>query len=299
MSFLTWLRSEDRSDPAERRRGHGPARRRATARPRLELLEDRRLPSTLTVTSIYDNLYSPPGDGTLRGEIASAQPGDTIIFAPGLNTITLSGFELEINKNLTIQGPGAGSLAISGGSGYVLGTYYGSRVFQVDAGANVTISGLTIEGGNGSTFVAEQFNANEKYDGYGGGILNLGMLALSGCNVTGNTIDTRDGLGYAFGTPPYYAKFGGGGIFNDGTMTLSGCNVTGNSVPPYIDGYGNAWWGAGGGILNWKQSHLNILSSVVLNNSAYASYGGDGDDICDLGWMKISKDSTVGQVSHK
>ena len=105
MKYLTWLRSEDRSHPAERRRGHGPSRRRATACPRLEMLEERRVLSTLTVTSNSESAFV--NVSTLRNEIAAAQPGDTIDFAPGLQTITLGG-QLEINKNLTIQGPGAG-----------------------------------------------------------------------------------------------------------------------------------------------------------------------------------------------
>jgi hypothetical protein len=109
MRFWTRLRSEKRSDPAEHRRGHGPSRRRARVRPRLEFLEDRRLPSTLTVTNNLDS-----GSGSLRADIAAAQSGDTINFDPSLNgqTITLNS-ELFIGgpiHNLTIQGPGAGQL---------------------------------------------------------------------------------------------------------------------------------------------------------------------------------------------
>jgi hypothetical protein len=175
--------------------------------------------STLTVSSSLDN-GGPPGDGTLRGEIAAAQPGDTIVF-PGLNgqTITLAQGQLEINKNLTIQGPGAGLLAITGDV---------SRVFKVDAGTNVTISGLTIEGGGGFAYYFNWFGPStgsypDYYDGYGGGLLNLGTLTLSGCTVTGNDIPNGAAVGGAFG--PYHE---GAGIFNEGTMTLSGCDVTGN-----------------------------------------------------------------------
>jgi hypothetical protein len=117
------------------------------------MLEERRVLSTLTVTSSSDS-YVTPGDGTLRGEIAAAQPGDTIVFAPGLQTITLSGQELEINKNLTIQGPGANLLAIDGNRQ--------SRVFQVDAGANVTISGLTIEDGDAHAY--EYYTGNTGFE---------------------------------------------------------------------------------------------------------------------------------------
>jgi hypothetical protein len=83
--------------------------------------------------------------------------------------------------------------------------------------------------------------------------------------------------------------FAGGGIFSFGTLTVSGCAVTGNFA-----GYLNGDHGRGGGIFNDAQGHLTILSSVVRNNTA-----SDGGDICDLGWMQISTDSSIGRVTHK
>jgi hypothetical protein len=247
------------------------------------MLEERRVLSTWTVTSIYDG-----GNGTLRDDIALAQPGDTIVFDPSLDhqTITLGIQELEINKNLTIQGPGASLLAISGNNQ--------SRVFQVDAGTNVTISGLAIEGGIGEASSAKDANGDnvpDQYDGYGGGILNLGTLALSGCTVTGNITRAGLGIGGAFGY-----QFEGGGIYNHGTLTLSdGCIVTGNVAPDqYLNSSRTILKGAGGGIFNDSQGSLTILSSTVINNTATI-----GADIDSLGLMTISKDSKVGHISNK
>jgi hypothetical protein len=58
--------------------------------PRLEALEDRTVPSTLIVINVLDT--GALGDGSLCGEIAAAQSGDTINFAPSLlgQTITLT-----------------------------------------------------------------------------------------------------------------------------------------------------------------------------------------------------------------
>src|SRR5205085_2993397 len=80
----------------------------------LEALEDRTVPSTLTVTNNLDT--GALGDGSLRGEIAAAQSGDTINFAPCLlgQTITLTGGELAISKSLDVEGPGANQLTVSG-----------------------------------------------------------------------------------------------------------------------------------------------------------------------------------------
>src|SRR5438309_7290973 len=79
--------------------------------PRLEALEDRAVPSTLTVVNTLDK-----GAGSLRDTIGRAHYGDTIVFDPGLNgqTIALASDELAIKKSLDIEGPGASLLAVSG-----------------------------------------------------------------------------------------------------------------------------------------------------------------------------------------
>ena len=88
----------------------------------------RRLLSTLTVTNTLDQrqprLTAPCAARSPRPRTAtrsSSPPASTA--RPSRST---SG-ELEINTGLTIQGPGAGLLTISGGKN--------SRVFQVNAGA--------------------------------------------------------------------------------------------------------------------------------------------------------------------
>jgi hypothetical protein len=248
MKYLTWLRSEDRSDPAERRRGHGPSRQRATARPRLELLEDRRLPSTLTVANNLDS-----GSGSLRAEIAAARSGDTIVFASSLNgqTINLTSGELVINKSLTVQGPGAGKLAISGGGL--------SRVLEVDYAKkeNVTVSGLTISHGNG---------------GAGGAILNYGNVTVSNCTLTdngsyqvafGGAIDNASGtLTVTSSTLSSNSAQAGGAIYNEGNLTVSNSTLSGNSA---LD------MGRGGAIFNGGST--TISNSTLSGNSALM--GGD------------------------
>ena len=110
MSFNSWLtnRLGLSAAPKSKKRTH-PAR--PSFRPSLEALEARWVPSTLTVTKTKDGVA-----GSLRTEIAAAHDGDTIDFASSLDgqTITLTKGELLINKNLTIAGPGAGDLTVSG-----------------------------------------------------------------------------------------------------------------------------------------------------------------------------------------
>src|SRR4051812_33166950 len=93
----------------ERRRG---SRKRSIV-PGLLTLEDRTLPSAVTVLNLADD-----GAGSLRQAIADARalPGaDVIQFQAGLNgTVTLTSGPLQIADDVTIQGPGSGSLALSG-----------------------------------------------------------------------------------------------------------------------------------------------------------------------------------------
>src|SRR5262249_29227907 len=55
------------------------------------------------------------GPGSLRDVVASAAPGDTIMFNIALPaTITLTSGEIEVLSSITIAGPGAIALTISG-----------------------------------------------------------------------------------------------------------------------------------------------------------------------------------------
>src|SRR5262249_11192475 len=74
----------------------------------LEVLEGRCLPSTVTNLSDHD-------PGSLRDAIASTPGGGTIDFQPGLSgTITLTTGGLALNKDVTITGPGADVVTVSG-----------------------------------------------------------------------------------------------------------------------------------------------------------------------------------------
>ena len=90
--------------------------------------------ATDTVTNLNDS-----GGGSLRGTIASAGANDTIVFQSGLTgTITLAS-TLTVSQSLTIQGPGANVITVSGNNAM--------QVFNISSGT-VGISGLTIADGN-------------------------------------------------------------------------------------------------------------------------------------------------------
>jgi hypothetical protein len=248
---------------ARRRREFSPFGIQAA---QVESLENRRLLSALTVTTAADS-----GAGSLRAEIAAANNGDTINFASSLKrqTIALTSGELLVNKGLTIQGPGAAQLTISGGNH--------SRVFDVASSQPVVLTGLTISNGvsglsnlggdiydaSGSNLTVSACTISNGHAGRGkgGGIDNLGNLTLNQCTISG---------GYAFL---------GGGIFNQGTLTATNCTLSGDVAQ------------SGGGIYN--SGTLTVCGSSLTADKA-GNYGGGIDNLGTLNasGCTLSGDST-------
>jgi hypothetical protein len=238
-------------------RARHPEPRRPT-RPGLEALETRCVPTT--VTNLGD-----AGAGSLRQEIANTAAGGTVDFAPGLTgTITLTSGEIVINKNLTISGPGAGLLSVSGNNN--------SRIFDITSGANVSvgISGLTLTGGNGTG------GGN-----LGGGAIRIDQnetVSISNTVVTGNTSSGDDGGGllgrsgsilsvtdstFSNNIVTGNVNDGGGLSFQFGAnATIESCTITGNSTED-----------AGGGI-ELGFGSLTISDSTISNNTSGRRGGG-------------------------
>src|SRR5262252_9290190 len=160
--------------------------------PDLEALGERIVPSTFHVTTLADG-----GAGSLRAAVAHANAhagADTIVFDDRLTgTIALTGGELDLTDAVKINGPGADRLTVSGSNL--------SRVFQVEAGETVSLSGLTIAGGNAGA-------------GNGGGIDNFGTLTVNDVVFSGNSATNGGGLESEVG----------------GTATVIGSTFTGNST---------------------------------------------------------------------
>jgi hypothetical protein len=272
MSLICWLHNRTLSRSPRGRSQPRPTT--ARFRPQLEALEDRCVPSTLKVTNLGDG-----GKGSLRYEIGAAHSGDTIVFDKKLDggTITLwSQNELLINKNLTIQGPGAGLLTVADG-----GDLVGCRIFEIEI-ATVTLSGLTISNGRGRASAY----SGDFYDGQGGGILNRGTLTIGGCTMTGNSAENGGGI-YNTGTLTVNNNSTvsdnglpgigfGGGIYNAGTLTVSNSTVSGNF----------AWFG--GGIYN--TGGATVSGCILSGNNAWG--GGNGGGINNNGYALTVSNST-------
>ena len=210
----------------------GSNKRRTRFAPACDGLEVRALLSNIVVSNTDDS-----GAGSLRQALLSAPGGATIVFANNLKgqTIALTSGVLSVNQSVKIDGPGASELAVSGGGL--------SQVFSVAAGANVTISGLTVTDGLSNT---GEFGVAD-----GGGIVNAGNLTLQNTVVAGNQAIATSAAG--------------GGIYNTGTLTLDHSQVINNVVDSEVIA------GTGGGIENSTGGTLLITQSVVSDNQVITS----------------------------
>jgi len=274
--------------------------------------------ATFTVTNTNN-----AGAGSLRQAIldANAAAGtDNIVFDASFNTpqtITLTTGDLvlanSVNASVTITGPGANLLTVSGnnaskifsvldtptvfisgmtltqgnGVGVSPGNNVGGAVFNqgVLTLTNMVITGnsATIQGGgvyniNGSLSLVDSTVSNNTSNSHGGGILFAGgqSLTITNSTVSGNTT----------------AREGGGMFAGNGTATITGSTFSNNSVtgPSPIGGggigffrktatvtnctfSGNTSTGIGGGIRT-AETNLTLTSVSVANNSTTANGGG-------------------------
>src|SRR5262249_8205110 len=132
---------------------------------------------TFTVDRLTDAGEGGGFSGDLRYCITNAIAGDTITFDV-VGTINLTRALPELNRSISIEGPGADLLAVRRDTG---GVY---RIFTVTGTPTIVISGLTI--GNGRAVGADAANGGPGQpggngeDGFGGGIyLSGGRLEIN------------------------------------------------------------------------------------------------------------------------
>jgi len=210
--------------------------------------------NTFQVTNTNDS-----GAGSLRQAIsdANANPGaDEIIVDDVLTgTIVLTTSQLAISSPMTIQGPGAEQLAISGNDTF--------RVFYIDTPESVDISGLSIVSGNSISV------------GGGGGIFNSSdNLTVTDCTFSSNTATAGGGMYNENCSPTVMncifssnsATMDGGGMYNYlSSPTVTNCTFSDNTSN-----------NDGGGMHNYEYSSPTVTNCTFSNNSANNDNEGGG-----------------------
>jgi parallel beta-helix repeat protein len=260
------------------------------------------------VTNLNDS-----GAGSLRQAILDANSlttPDTISFQAGLTgTISLTSGELLISQPVAITGPGASTLTIDAG-----GT---SRIFDVNGPGviDVSISGLTITGGNGSTggpsptfsdggaitttdenltldrMVISNSTAGTN-DGGGVNATTVANIVIRNSTISGNSTNRSGGGVYFFSGGSLLLEnstvsgntsggIGGGGLYFFGTVAAQGFTVRNSTIT------GNSATSGGGIVLrylNTSGAPILIQNSTISGNtsttaSTSAGYGGGGISI--------------------
>ena len=216
------------------------------------------------------------GAGSLRAVVSSAPAGSQISFSPSLNgqTIKLTTGQIALNKNLTIQGPGASLLAISGSCS--------SRIFDVIDSAHVAVNGLTFKAGLSShggaicneddsslMLVNDVFSGNEAV-----GDINGDALGGAIYNSAGSILNIDHGSFLNNLTNGANESFGGA-IDNVGGLTITSSSFSGNQAIGSQVAYGSPGGSMGGAIENEDGATLTVQQTSFAGNQALGSGNGD------------------------
>jgi CSLREA domain-containing protein len=233
--------------------------------------------NTITVNSTADAADANDGLCTLREAITAANANtgsgaaagecvagsdtdaDTISLTGLAGTITLTSALPTITSEMTITGPGATQLTISGNNSV--------RVFNLTLSTGtVSFSGLTIANGranmdvgggiynqNGANVNVTDSTITGNFAVLGGGIANssTGTLTITNSTISNNSAGTAAGC------------YNGQGVLNVIDSTFNN-NVAGS---------GGGGSGNGGAILTGPNA-LNVINSTLHNNTAFGGGGG-------------------------
>jgi CSLREA domain-containing protein len=288
LSPRSFRRERERSAVAERRRQQLRLRRgglvAGAAIGAFALAPAAAQAQNFTVNTLTDapanGCTTAPGGCTLRDAMTDSSANsesDLITFASGLTgTLRLTQGELSTSTtavdDVTVQGPGAGAITVSGDADQSGTPNSGdSRTFNIpyvdDSGAppstSLTISGLTLAHGystgeGGAAYVAEDNH-----------------LSLRDVTVTGNTGaagaiagDKYSVISIANSTISGNSAARGGAAYTSGRLTIQNSTLSGNHAT------GGAY--GGGGAVNFGQKYggLNITDSTISGNTATGRGGG-------------------------
>jgi hypothetical protein len=238
----------------------------------LELLEDRTLPSNYTAATVSQLIADINSSNQQGGANTITLVAGTTFSLTAKNNPTgiATGLPFITAKdNLTIVGNGD-TIERSAAAGTPA-----FRLFDVAAGASLTLQNLTLQGGLA-------FGAGASAEG--GAIYSQGTLDLNGVTVQNNTAQGSNGY---IGQAGWSAA--GGGIYSGGVLTLEGGTTIQNnqaiggqgghgglSSVAGAHGPGGAGGDALGGGLYVAGGTVTVTAATLTNDTVQAGQGGQG-----------------------
>lgn len=230
---------------------------------------------------------------TIAAAITAAAAGDTL----SLSAETFTEGDLTIDKDLTITGASADTTIVQAAATAGTAT---TRVFDVLAGATVTIEKMTIRHGN----------PTGTYDN-GGGIRNVGTLTINDTIISDNVAGPNNsrgggGIDNFNGFPGFEgmatltinnsiirdnshnrANGGGGGVRSNQRLTINNSTFTGNTV---------AGSNALGGAI--RIDPTTAASIAEINNSTFSGNSAPfGGGVASQGTLTIRNSTVTGNTS--
>lgn len=266
--------------------------------------------ATLTVTKTADtNDGTCDSDCSLREAINASSAGDTVSVPAGSYFLTIAGIgedagttgDLDIAVDLTIEGAGSvGAIVDANGI---------DRVLHATSGADLTLRGLTVRGGD----VA----------GFGGGILASGSLVLDDVTVTDNNATQGGGISVSGELDLLDSRVSantatgqGGGISAGTSFTITNSDVidnmnddqgagifvnvgSGQTVSYLFDGAevaGNIGTDQGGGF--FFNGNFNTEATVFIEDSVFDGNSAGTNDGGGMFWNVNSGGATTIAISN-
>ena len=255
--------------------------------------------STIAVNTLSDTAPSVnecsgnAGDCSLRQAVDKAQAGDTVQLGAGVYNLTL-GTDVEIAKSVTLEGGGVSSTSVDGSQNRGSNEFGATaRILRTDAGATVTIEGLTITGGDDETDeVPCNACATVSLNGGGalwndGAVVNLDHVAFTGNpggavgGVVSNSGGTLTMTNVSFTNDQ--AAIGGALFTHSGTVSGTGVTFEGNAT-----GCCNI------GAIYLLGGTVTLANSTVVGNGGASSIGGGIHN--GGGTLTLTNDTLSGNV---